>query len=93
MEKYRVEIHKDKSGNYSLEEEIAYELMFFYRNNGILKDPQKFVYCFYYLQGILKSFRKDFVEAAKFSPIVEDPSMYEMLRRIESDRGESDGAC
>ena len=92
MDKYYVSIHKGRGVNASLEEELAYELMFFYRNNGILKDPELFIFCFDWLQGILKSFRKDFVESGNFKPIVEDPRLTDLIKRLEREHGEQHGA-
>ena len=85
MEKYYVVISKGRGVNASLEEELAYQLMFFYRNNGILKDRDSFMYCFDWLQSILKSFRKDFVESGNFKPLVEDPRLHELVERMEKE--------
>ena len=85
MEKYSIVIRKGSGVNASLEEELAYQLMFFYRSNGILKDRDSFMYCFDWLQGILKSFRKDFVESGNFKPIVEDPRLHELIELMEKE--------
>ena len=82
MEKYYVVISKGRGVNASLEEELAYQIMLFYRNNGILKDRDSFMYCFDWLQSILKSFRKDFVESGIYVPTIEDPRLHELVDRI-----------
>ena len=87
MEKYYVSITKGKAGNASLEEELAYELMYFYRNNGILKDSELFYICFDFLQGILKSFRKDFVESGNFKAVIEDPHLQDLVDRYKRECG------
>ena len=87
MEKYYVSIIKGKGVNASLEDELAYELMFFYRNNGILKDPELFYFCFDFLQGILKNFRKDFVESGNFKPVIEDPRLQDLVDRYKRECG------